>query len=211
MTNYLKKPLGGALNDLAIRRAGDAIQKTGRSLPCTVTAVVNSGIVEVSFQVNAAPANLPRVIVPVELPEYIRIPIQVGMKGKVNAADALLGGMTGLGAGTPTLNTPLNLTALSFTPLGNTGWTPTDDPDAVVVYGPNGVVLRDAGATNKVVLTPDGIAVAGTKLGFFATAPASKPTVTGALSAVTDGNAKAVLTSIIGALTTLGLVTDGTS
>src|SRR5882762_11155020 len=37
------------------------------------------------------------------------------------------------------------------------------------------------------------------------------PSITGALSSVTDANAKVVLTSIIAALTSLGLVTDGTT
>lgn len=37
------------------------------------------------------------------------------------------------------------------------------------------------------------------------------PQITGSLSAVTDANAKAVLTSIITALVSLGLVTNGTS
>ena len=37
------------------------------------------------------------------------------------------------------------------------------------------------------------------------------PVITGMLSAVLDTNAKAVLTSIISALTTLGLVTNGTT
>lgn len=37
------------------------------------------------------------------------------------------------------------------------------------------------------------------------------PAITGSLSAVTDTNAKAVLTSIITALTSLGLVTNATS
>jgi len=48
-------------------------------------------------------------------------------------------------------------------------------------------------------------------LGFFGTSPTTRPAITGALSAVTDANAKAVLTSIINALTALGLVTNGTT
>ena len=37
------------------------------------------------------------------------------------------------------------------------------------------------------------------------------PTVTGSLSGVTDANAKAVLTSLIAALVTSGLITNGTT
>ena len=50
-----------------------------------------------------------------------------------------------------------------------------------------------------------------TGLGFFAATPVAKPTVTGTLSAVTDANAKAVLTSLITALANLGLVTNSTT
>jgi uncharacterized membrane protein len=49
------------------------------------------------------------------------------------------------------------------------------------------------------------------RLGFFGSAPAVKQNVVGALSAVTDANAKAVLTSVILALATLGLVNDNTT
>ena len=51
-----------------------------------------------------------------------------------------------------------------------------------------------------------------TKLGFFnAAPPVARPTVTGALSAVADPAAKAVLTSIVSQLAALGLVINGTT
>lgn len=51
----------------------------------------------------------------------------------------------------------------------------------------------------------------GSTAGFFGTAPATKQAVTGALSTVLDAPAKAVLTSIIAALTAYGLTTNSTT
>jgi hypothetical protein len=57
----------------------------------------------------------------------------------------------------------------------------------------------------------DVLVVDGTGVGFHGTSPAAAQAVTGALSSVTDANAKAVLTSIISALTTPGFSTDSTT
>jgi len=51
----------------------------------------------------------------------------------------------------------------------------------------------------------------GGSVGFLGAAAALRQSITGALSAVTDANAAAVLTSIISALTTFGLATDSTT
>ncbi len=48
-------------------------------------------------------------------------------------------------------------------------------------------------------------------IGFFGTAGVVQQLITGALSAVTDANAKAVLTSIVNALNALGLALNGTT
>jgi hypothetical protein len=50
-----------------------------------------------------------------------------------------------------------------------------------------------------------------TGIGFFNATPIAKPSITGALSSVTDANAKAVLTSIITAQANLGLATNSTT
>jgi len=162
MADYLKRSLGGSLNKIATQRALDQIQITGKSLPAQVTKVISSGIVEVSFQVNSDPATLPNVIVPIEYPEYIRYPIKVGDKGMVISADVMIGNMTGLGSGVPNLNsTPGNLSALSFMFLGNTAWSPADDPQAVVIYGPNGVILRATEGVAVVDVQASGVLVQG--------------------------------------------------
>lgn len=130
------------------------IQRLGMCLPAVVKAV-NGSIVTVSFQVQGV--QLPQVTMPVFGPEYIRYPIQVGDKGMCVSADTYLGGMSGLGTGTADLSRRGNLSMLVFLPIGNKNWTATDDANAVVIYGPDGVILRDTGKKTVVTLTPDGV------------------------------------------------------
>ena len=210
MADYLKKPLARSINEAGAKRAADAIQRTGKSLPCTVARVISSGIVVVNFEVNAAPFTLPQITVPVVGSEYVRLPIQAGDKGRVTASDARLGGISGLGAGVPDLMQPGNLSALAFEWLGNTDWSATEDPNALVMYGPNGCVIRTADSANKVVVNSSGVQITG-ELAFFGGTPAAKQTIIGALSAVTDANAKAVLTSIIAGLVAYNEMTNGTT
>lgn len=140
--DHLKTPLGKALNRFAEGKVADAIQLTGKALPCSVKAVVSSGIVTVNFEVNTTPFTLPQVTIPVLYSEYVRYPIKAGDKGACVPFDARLGGLSGLGAGTPGLSPPANLSALGFLFLGSSAWSVTDDPQAVVVYGPNGAIIR---------------------------------------------------------------------
>lgn len=156
---HIKTPMVFGLNTFAERKVADAIQKLGKSLPCTVASVVSSGIVTVNFEVNAAPWTLPQVTVPILYPEYIRYPIQVGDKGACVAFDARLGGLSGLGSGTPNLSAPGNLAALAFDFLGSSAWSAPDDPQAVVIYGPNGVILRDLGSKSVQTITPTEITI----------------------------------------------------
>ncbi len=151
--NSRKTPLQPSLARIGQAKAQDALQLTGKSLPCSIVRVVSSGIVTVKFEVNSAPFTLPDITVPVEMSEYLRLPLQVGDKGWVRAADARLGGVTGLGAGVASLNQPGNLAALVFAPLGSTTWTVVD-LNALVGYGPNGFVLRDTASNTTIVGTP---------------------------------------------------------
>ena len=156
--NVQKTPLGLSLNRFARSKALDQIAKTGRSLPCQVVSVKGS-IVQVAFQIQQ-PAGwtqptIPNVTIPVAGSEYIRQPIQPGCKGFAIAADAYLGGMSGIGGGVATLTTPGNLTALVFQPIGNSGWF-TVDGNVLVMYGPQGVTLMDQGQACIFNLTPNG-------------------------------------------------------
>ena len=162
-SNAQKTPLARALNATAQRRALDAIAVTGRALPAHVVAVSGS-IVTVAFDVSG-PWTIPNVTCPIQGPEYIRMPTRVGDKGCVFPADASLGGNSGLGSGLATIpSLPANLSAVVFFPFGNSTWTATDDPNAVVIYGPNGAIIRDTGGNSKVTVTPSLITLEATTI-----------------------------------------------
>ncbi|WP_455387449.1 hypothetical protein [Petrachloros mirabilis] len=149
--NFAKLWLQKQLNQGAIRRASEAIQSTGRALPCKVTAV-NGSIVTVSFQVNSAPWTLPQVTIPKAESNWIRMPTQVGDFGWTVPADCYLGGVSGLGGGTADLAQPGNLSALVFVPISNQN-SPPIDQDAAQIEGPNGVILRTTSGTTSSVIT----------------------------------------------------------
>jgi hypothetical protein len=154
--NSQKTPLARSLNKFAESKWNDAFQKIGKALPCSVVSVTGA-IVTVKFEVTSK-FTLPNVTIPMVGAEYIRYPIQVGDKGLAFPADARLGGMSGIGGGVADLSLPGNLTPLVFLPFSNVGWSAVDS-QAVTIYGPNGVVLRDTGSHSKVVVTPSGIAM----------------------------------------------------
>lgn len=153
-----KIPLFESANKMAQNRVNDAIQLTGRALPCRVVSVSNS-IVTVKFEINTG-FTLPNVTIPMFGGEYIRYPTQVGDKGVVLPFDARLSGVSGIGGGTADLSQPANLTALVFLPISNTAWSAVDE-NALTLYGPNGVVLRDTATNSFIVLTPTGILATG--------------------------------------------------
>lgn len=155
-SNNLKTPISKSLPAFTRKLILDAMHLTGKSLPCHVVSVAGA-IVTVAFDITSD-FTLPNVTVPLFGPEYIRYPIQEGCKGGVIAFDARLGGNSGLGSGVADLSQPANLTALVFLPFGNTEWADVD-PDAVTIYGPNGVVLRDEESNCTFVLTPTSITI----------------------------------------------------
>lgn len=154
--NSQKTPLGRSLNEFAKRKVLDQMQLSGQNLPCSVVKA-EGAIITVKFEVNS-PFTLPQVTLPLFGPEYIRYPMQAGDKGVVLAMDARIGAMSGLGKGVATLDKPANLSALVFLPIGNTEWANVD-PLAVVVRGPNGVVLEDEGANSVFTLTPTSVTI----------------------------------------------------
>lgn len=156
--NAQKTPLVKSMNNFARAKALGQIQQQGKSLPASVVRVMGS-IVQVKFEVQSG-FTLPNVTVPLIGSEYARPPIQPGCKGLVIAADAYLGGMSGLGGGVADLTNRGNLTALVFSPIGNSGFSVVDG-NAFVIYGPNGVVLRDSNSVVVFTLTPGGIAITG--------------------------------------------------
>jgi hypothetical protein len=165
--NHQKTPFTDSLSRFVEAKDADASQLDGKSLPCSVAAVVSSGVVVVRFEVQNSPlgATLPNVMVPVAWAEYIRYPVQVGDKGMVIAADAYLGGVSGIGGGVASLVRQGNLSALTFQPLGNTAWAKTTSANAVVIYGVAGggvTLLSDIGGQAvTLTLTSTGITITG--------------------------------------------------
>lgn len=149
-----KTPLAQTVSAFANRRALDEIAKTGRALPCRVTAV-SGQLVTVAFEV--AGALLPSVTIPLAAWAYDWIPARAGDKGVTMPADTRLGGISGQGGGTADLAQTANLSALMFVPCANATWTV---PDATqrVVQGPGGVLLQTLDGHVKLNLTETGIA-----------------------------------------------------
>lgn len=158
-----KLPFGQAISAFTASQTESGIQGQGRAWPCYVTAVTGS-IVTVKFEVNTE-ETIPEVTIPVFGPEYIRYPIQLNDKGFAVPADVSLRNMSGLGVGIPDFSNPGNLTSLVFMPIGNKNWSPVDG-NALVMYGPNGCVIRDTGSGCVITLTPTGVttAVGGTTI-----------------------------------------------
>jgi hypothetical protein len=150
--NSQKTPLARTLNQFAARTVLGAMEQLGRSLPASVVSR-KGAIVTVKFLLTS-PYTLPNVTVPLIGSEYVRLPIQAGCLGWVMTADAYLGGVSGLGGGTAGISPRGNLSMLVFSPIGNKNWTAADDDEAVVIYGPDGVILRDSKAAGKLQIKP---------------------------------------------------------
>lgn len=155
MSDYQKTPSAQYLSQFAQKVVARFIAQLGKSLPCEVVSVAGS-IVTVKFNVTSQ-YNLPQVTIPIFGPEYIRYPTQVGDLGVVFPVDAGIGPTTGLGTGTPVLSQKQgNLSNLVFFPVGSKNWSATDDLNAVVIYGPDGVILRTV-AKDSVLAVATGV------------------------------------------------------
>lgn len=153
--NFSKLWLQKTQNDLAIKRAGQAIQSTGRALPCRVIAV-NGSIVTVAFEVDSATWPLPQITIPKAESQWIRTPTQVGDFGVTVPADVYLGGVSGLGGGTANFAQRGNLSALQFMPIASKSFSSVDT-NAAYIAGPNGAVIQTQDGTSKIVVNESGI------------------------------------------------------
>lgn len=156
-SNAQKTPLVSSLNDVAIKRAADAIQQLGKALPCHVLAVVGQ-IVTVAFDITSPTFTLPNVTIPVATSHYDWLPVQIGDKGVTFPADAYLGGVSGLGSGVANLSEPANLSALVFLPVSNAAWT-VADPNMRVIKGPQGVMLTTLAGLGILSVTDSAISL----------------------------------------------------
>ena len=119
---------------------------------------VEGSIVTVSFTVQTRnPVALPNVTVPKAESQWFRGPTQIGDLGLVVPSDASLGGISGLGTGTGVFGVLVpNLSALVWVPVGNVSWA-MDDPNAALINGPNGVILRTQDKTSQLKVSETGI------------------------------------------------------
>lgn len=157
MSQQQKTPLSRTLPRAIKRGALDEIAQLGLGLPGHVVAV-NGAIVTVAFDVSGA--TLPQVTMPLASSEYVRLPIQENDKGWALPAGVYLGGISGLGGGTADLTRRGNLSTLTWLPTGSKGWSAVDDPNKLVLYGPNGVEARDtAGAVVQTLDKTNGYSV----------------------------------------------------
>lgn len=156
-----KVPLARTLSVFAENTAASEIAKLGLAPPGHVVAVSGS-IVTVNFDVRGI--TLPQVTMPLAGSEYIRLPVQVGDKGFAVPCDFFLGGVSGLGSGVADTTQRANLSTLVWLPVGNKNWTASPNPNATVIYGPDGVILQDkAGASPdfRITVNSSGITMTG--------------------------------------------------
>lgn len=162
--NAQKTPLALTLPQFTQKKVLDAIQLLGKALPCTVVAT-NGWIVTVKFEIQSPnpnqPITLPQVTIPVAYPPYTYIPFQVGDPGICVPSDVYLGGISGLGGSVADLSLQANLSALVFVPCGNANTDAPTNANALELYGPQGVIVRDVGKNCVITLTPTTITVVG--------------------------------------------------
>lgn len=153
--NFLKLWVQGNLNKLAVNRARNEIQGTGRALPCSVVSVSGS-LVTVKFEINSKPWTLPQITIPKAESQWIRAPIQKGDAGITIPADVLIGNVTGLGGGVPTMARPGNLSALVFLPVANKNFSSVNTNQAYIA-GPQGALIQTEDGTSSILVNESGI------------------------------------------------------
>ena len=158
MSAEQKTPFAVSISNLIQTKLEENKQAFGFQLPCRVVAV-NGAIVTVNFEIDTGGEfTFPPVTCPIAESTYVRLPVQVGDYGVCLAANARLGGVTGLGQGLAPLELPFNLGALVYVPIGNKNWSSVD-PNAVNINAPNGAVIRDTNNNTTITLVPSGVTV----------------------------------------------------
>jgi hypothetical protein len=159
-------------------RAQDETMLGTRGLPCTVTKIVGE-MVTVKFEV-ASKFTMPQVTIPQAYSAWIRSPTQVGDRGVALPLDYYLGGQSQLGGGTANLFRRANLTPLIFHPISQVAFptNPSRNLNAVMINGPQGVVIQDTGNHCSIVLTATTITITdsyGNEVLMTANGPYVKP------------------------------------
>ena len=134
------------LNARMVQQAYEQLQAQGQELPVHVVKNDNS-ILTLAFDVDPTQWPLQNIDIPSFGPEYIRYPYQVGDKGVLRKNSVVVSNITGTGPTTPSgFQLPGNLSQMYFQPIASAKWSKSEDPNAIIKYGPTGGIVRD---TNK--------------------------------------------------------------
>ncbi|AMH00949.1 phage baseplate protein [Serratia liquefaciens] len=147
-----KLPFSKTLSNMVTASTQRSNALRGRALPCHVVAVKGQ-IVTVQFDMLPGDLQYPQITIPVATFAYIRYPVQVGDKGVTVPADVSLRGVSGLGTGMASLSLSPSLTPLFFVPIANSKWS-DEDPDKLVLYGPDGAILKTLDGSASVTVSP---------------------------------------------------------
>lgn len=160
MTDFSKKTsiAKNLANAMQYQNAVAGVQ-TGWQLPCTVVAVdAIKGFVTVNFEVVNTTLPLPQITIPVAGWRYIRYPIQVGDAGFTITIDTNISNLAGLADGKTSMVAYGNFgPTLAFLPVMQKGMANSDNPQAVVVVGPEGAIIRDDNSNSVVTISPSQI------------------------------------------------------
>jgi hypothetical protein len=142
------------LNRQARNQALQAIQQTGRVLPCKIVAV-NGSLVTVNFEVMNPP-TLPQIEIPLAQGQWMRAPVQPGDYGITVAADASLYGIDGSDGGVADLDIATgNLSALLFLPVASTVFSAPPREGMAWANGPHGARIGDSANTAYIDVNTD--------------------------------------------------------
>ncbi|HHL2710439.1 TPA: phage baseplate protein [Yersinia enterocolitica] len=150
MSDSQKFPFVRAMANMVNTIAQDNAAIRGQALPCHVVAVQGQ-IVTIQFEILPDGVQYPQITIPIATFAYIRYPIQVGDKGVTVPADVSLRGVSGLGAGMASPSLYPSLTPLFFVPIANSKWS-DDEPDKLVLYGPDGAIMKTEKGDASVVV-----------------------------------------------------------
>jgi len=153
------------IGEIARHAISSESQSNGYQLPCRVARVITDesgntidGFVEIEFQVVGLSVPFPNIVVPVVGWRYLRFPIQVGDVGITITIDTDTQYISGIYDGIATINGSGNLgPTLAFLPIMNTRMENSDNPQAVVVVGPQGAIIRDDNSNSVVTISATGI------------------------------------------------------
>lgn len=128
-----------------------------KSWPASVVSADGTNtIVTVKIEIEQPNYTFPLITCPVYGPQYIRWPIKPGDKGVMFCADYGIGAMSGLGTGVAKMAPVGSLGAGVFFPVGNTDFIETPNPNATVIYGPDGVIIKATEGDTRVSVDAKG-------------------------------------------------------